>query len=379
MESMDSKNRQEKAPDAPIAKHFGVTLEELLAPIGEQGVGESVRHNGVYLTIKEARKSDDPTLPMGVWTHDLKVADWERVKETALQALTRKTKDLQLGIWLFEASLHLDGLAGIAPAAFLLQQLCARYWDHMYPEMVDGDVEFRTNPLSWINNKLTLVLQELPLTASNLDGDELNWDDWQNAQHYEKLQQQNKLKTPWKGPTTHDFKQRLSATPSEFIQQQLMHLVAAKQSMQGLETWLDNTLGDKSPSFSDFIAALKQMQTLWQQELQRRGIRFSATGDSDEPEDNQDDDGDDHGGDGGDGGDGGYSASGVLLNREDAFAALRRAADFLMHDDPHSIVPYLVYTACDWGNLSAPELYQEIFLRKGGQINVFDIMGIEAE
>lgn len=373
------------SPDEYIASHFGMTLSELLAPIGEQGVGESVRHNGVYLTIKEARQSDDPTLPMGVWTHDLKVADWARVKTTALQALANKSKDLQLGIWLFEANLHLEGLSGIAPAAFLLQQLCEHYWDNMYPEMIDDDVEFRTNPLSWINNKLTLVLQNIELTSASLDGDELSWNDWQNAQHYEKLQRQNKLKNAWKGPTTQDFKQRLSASSNEFIQQQLTHLITAQQGMDGLRHWLDDTLGDKSPTFSDFIGCLEHIETLWQQELQRRGITFTPSNEDASQDDRQGGNHDDQHGDGGNnqGGNGndgrGNTIPATLLNREDAFAALRRAADFLMQDDPHSIVPYLVYTACEWGKLSAPELYQEIFLQKGGQINVFEIMGIEAE
>ncbi|ASA57319.1 type VI secretion system protein TssA [Vibrio gazogenes] len=374
-------NPHPSSTEAYIASHFGMTLDELLAPIGEHGVGESVRHNGVYFTIKEARQNDDPTLPMGVWTHDLKVADWALVKTTAIQALANKSKDLQLGIWLFEANLHLEGLAGIAPAAFLLQQLCMQYWDTMYPEMLDDDVEFRTNPLSWINNKLTLVVQSFPLTCAELDGEELSWNDWQNAQHYEKLQRQNKLKTPWQGATTQDFKQRLAATASDFLQEQLAHVVSAQQAMTAFVDWLDEMLAAQSPTFSDFVGCLAQIETLWHQELQRRGLYFSSS-DDEAAGASLDPSGDAaHGeGDGGGGNDGqGGSSSGAIRTREDAFAALLRAADFLRRDDPHSIVPYLVYTACDWGNMSAPELYQEIFLRRSGQINVFDMMGIEPE
>ena len=69
----------------------------------------------------------------------------------------------------------------------------------------------------------------------------------------------------------------------------------------------------------------------------------------------------------------------VLRDRTDAFIALRKAAEFLMNDDPHSPVPYLIYTACDWGEKTAPDLYQELFLTKGGQLNIFEMMGLKAE
>jgi FtsP/CotA-like multicopper oxidase with cupredoxin domain len=38
-----------------------------------------------------------------------------------------------------------------------------------------------------------------------------------------------------------------------------------------------------------------------------------------------------------------------------AYAMLRSAAEFLVQDDPHSPVPYLVFKAIDWGRLGTAE------------------------
>ena len=50
-----------------------------------------------------------------------------------------------------------------------------------------------------------------------------------------------------------------------------------------------------------------------------------------------------------------------------------------MRHDPHSPVPYMVYTACEWGEKQAPDLYHELFLVNGEQLNIFEIMGLEVE
>jgi type VI secretion system protein ImpA len=89
------------------------------------------------------------------------------------------------------------------------------------------------------------------------------------------------------------------------------------------------------------------------------------------------DDGQEQNGSNGGGGNG--NNDGPIKDREQAFVCLRKAAEYLMKDDPHSPVPYLVYTACDWGEKAAPDLYQELFLIKGGQLNIFEMMGLNTE
>ena len=371
-----------QSPDNYLQHHLGYTLSELMAPIGENHVGDSVRNNGVYFNIKKARDADDPSLPMGVWTHDLKTADWQEVKQLALSSLAEKSKDLQLVVWLFEANIHLDGFAGVAPAAFLIQSLCQQYWDDMYPIMEDSDIEYRTNPLNWLNDKLTAILQRLPLTSSQLDGAEYCWNDWIKAQHNEKLKKQQQLPDNWHGLTPQIFKQRLVATQSEKLMQTYSINEDGLSAMKELQSWLDQCCGNDSPNLNDIITVLNDINVMFSGELQRRGINVAAEnmhmagGQASENSAEQGGNIPESAG-GGDGGN--FSSNGTIKDRTEAFVLLRKAAEFLMNDDPHSPVPYLVQTACEWGAQTAPDLYQELFLVNGGQLNIFELMGLEVD
>ncbi len=374
---------------AYMEHYFGYPMEALLAPIGETQVGESVRHNGVYFQIKEARREDDSSLPQGVWTHELKTADWEQVESTAIEALCHKSKDLQLGVWLMESKINRHGFAGIAPAAVLLRILCESFWDNMHPKMLDGDIEFRTNPINWINEKLSLKLRLIPITNTPLDGREFTWDDWDNAQRYEQLKLQHQGQIQWEGVTTDSFKQRLSATSKESLLALCGQLDDAIIAIDALILWLDQLCGNNSPSLSEITSLCNNISTMLVTELKRRGIDPSAENHTilfaGEDQQNHGEDGaNSNGGEGGNGGGGDNgddipltaNTNGVIRNRADAFAHLLEAAEFLMRDDPHSPVPYMVYTACEWGEKTAPDLYHELFLQKGGQLNIFEVMGL---
>ena len=361
--------------DDYIKEYFGVPLADLIAPVGENTVGDSVRHNGVYFNIKKARQADDPTLPQGVWRHELKIADWHEVQNIALDALCTKSKDLQLCVWLFESSVHLNRFAGVAPAATLLRQLCEKYWDNMHPQMVDGDLEYRTNPINWINEKITPRLRLFDITDTVLDGREYNWDDWENGLRYEQLRLQRKHSGDWGGPSPKAFKQRLAATHVTALKHLAQALHDGVVALAELQHWLDEKCAEQSPSLSDMSGLLKNIFAVIEDEMQRRGIRFAASADEQGGDDSPEDSTPPPAG----GGERGGGAGLTLQSREDAFVMLRRAAEYLMQDDPHSPVPYLVNTACEWGEKSAPDLYQELFLKQGGQLNIFEIMGLDVE
>lgn len=385
--SRDDESSAEQALVSPelnayIEHYFGHSLDELMAPIGESQVGESVRHNGVYFQIKEARRADDQTLPQGVWTHEMKTADWGVVEKTALNALCSKSKDLQLGVWLMESSINRYGFNGVAPAAVLIHALCQSYWDSMHPQMQDGDIEFRTNPINWINEKVALQLRLVPITHSALDGAEMSWNDWESAQRYEQLKLSQKNDVEWEGATSEAFKQRLAATSKTFLISQCKQLEDGCRAIDELVNWLNQQCGEDSPSLGEVTSLMKSVLSLSQDELRRRGVRFTTANEDNEESDtsaaNGNNDGHGSGAGSGNGGsDNGDFDLGPIKNRADAYAKLREAAAFLMNDDPHSPAPYLINTACDWGTYSAPDLYRYLFLEKGGQLSVFEIMGLD--
>jgi type VI secretion system protein ImpA len=42
-------------------------------------------------------------------------------------------------------------------------------------------------------------------------------------------------------------------------------------------------------------------------------------------------------------------------------------------------VPYLVFKAIDWGRLDTAELYRELFVENRGNLNIFDLLGVEVQ
>ncbi|MCP4117514.1 MAG: type VI secretion system protein TssA [Desulfobacteraceae bacterium] len=139
-------------------------LEAILAPIpGENPCGESLRYTPVYDEIQEARKADD-LLDQGEWQHEVKTADWPRAMELSLEALSTKSKDLQIAAWLMEALTHLKGFDGVMFGFQVFNGLFEKFWEPLYPEIDEGDLDYRVGPLEFLNDKLWLPIKQIPLT-----------------------------------------------------------------------------------------------------------------------------------------------------------------------------------------------------------------------
>lgn len=66
-------------------------------------------------------------------------------------------------------------------------------------------------------------------------------------------------------------------------------------------------------------------------------------------------------------------------DRAKLYTSLSRMADQLAQLEPHSPVPYLIRRAVAWGALDTAQLYSEVFVRCGGQINIFELLGLEEQ
>src|SRR5689334_23176024 len=120
-----------------------VDLDALLSPISEESPsGESLRYSGLYDQITEARRADD-TLNMGDWQTEAKVADFRKVIDLAVPALTSQSKDIQVAAWLSEALVKQYGFAGLRDSIKLMAALQENFWETLHPEIDEGDMEGR--------------------------------------------------------------------------------------------------------------------------------------------------------------------------------------------------------------------------------------------
>src|SRR3990172_3043508 len=145
-----------------------VDIDKILAPIpGANPAGEDRRYSQIYEDIKEARRADDP-LDRGAWQLDIKTSDWDKVKTVAIDVLIQKTKDLQIAAWLSEALIATDGFDGLATGLTIVYGFFKDYWDHVYPAIEEGDMEFRAAPLEFMNEKLVTLIKGIPITDSKV-------------------------------------------------------------------------------------------------------------------------------------------------------------------------------------------------------------------
>lgn len=342
-----------------------VPLDQLLEPIDAQHpAGSSARDGGVHQAILNARRADPPHLPQGPWQHELKRADWDTVVRLACDTLRCQCKDLQLAAWLLEAEIHRSGFAGLPPVLVLLSELLRRFGAELHPQDGDGGAEHRANVLRWINRKLLPAIKQLPLTATGEA--EFGWADretaWRNAQH------RPSAGAAPEGPSLEAVAEAMAQTPSEHHLAMHGHLRLALEALAELAQTIDASFEGERPSLAGLVSLLRQVSAAVETELHRRGLdpaRLPAPAPADPP-------------DPAEALPAPVAACIAASERAHAYELLEQAARILLQSDPHSPAPYLVQRAIEWGRLSTSELYRELFIRKGGQLNIFELLGLEA-
>jgi len=160
-----------------------IPIADLLAPIeGGNPSGVDHRYSGLYDEIREARRSEDSG--DWDWKPSAKAPNWEQVICISMEALTCKTKDLYISMWLAEALARTKGFPGVRDGLKLMRLIIDRYWDTLYPEIDDGDFEARACILTWLDRQLEIVIRELPITDS-LTGPGYSYNQWQESRRYE--------------------------------------------------------------------------------------------------------------------------------------------------------------------------------------------------
>ncbi len=134
-------------------------LEALLKRIpGENSAGPDLRYDSIYTEIKAARLGDE--------ANDIK-PDWRKVEKLAATALEKKSKDLQLCVWLLEALTRQHDFAGTGAGLACLARIIEAYWECLYPPTDPEDDEplaYRAGVMSWVTDKLAPILKGVPLT-----------------------------------------------------------------------------------------------------------------------------------------------------------------------------------------------------------------------
>ncbi|GAA0706539.1 type VI secretion system protein TssA [Dyella marensis] len=352
-------------------RRVGVPLARLLAPLdGPQPAGASARGSMGFRMIQQLRQSDDASLPMGAWAIEPRRANWPKVSQLAAGMLDTVGKDLQLAAWMLEAELHEGGYAALRPCFALLRGLCETWWDGLHPRE-DGDgYDARCNIVRWINEKLLNTIALLPLVED--DEHVASWSQWELAHYHERMRavHGNLPEEAQDAATLEDLQGLLARMDAGDLRGRHAEIGEGRAAIAAFEHALRERLGPETPPLGRLDEFLARIEALLRGELTRRGpaaLPPVAPMPFDEEADEQDEEGAPH------------AAGDLFGERERAYQVLAQIGEYLMQVEPHSPVPYLIRRAVAWGGLNAAELYREVFQKGGGRIEIFELLGGEAD
>ena len=344
-----------------------IELEELLQPISEENPsGESLRYAGTYDEISEARRADDD-VPQGEWRHELKTADYRRVIELATDALKNKTKDLQIAAWFSEALTKQYGFAGLRDSLKLAAGFQENFWETLFPEIDEGDMEGRANALEWLDRETALAVRRAPITA----GEGLSfWDfeeskkfdipenietlDSADQERYNELKEQAEKENRvtgarWRKAKTQtrrafceetvfildecwtEYENLNRVMEEKFDPNQLPGLNELKKTLDDIKTQVKKLLDEKKAEEPD--AADETFADANEGATEEIGKEGSATV---------------------------RSSKGAINSRQDALKRLTEVSEFFRKTEPHSPVSYLVSRAVKWGNMPLEQWLQDV-------------------
>jgi type VI secretion system protein ImpA len=248
-----------------------VDLETILAPLtGDQPVGEDLRYAPIYDEIKEARRADD-LLDRGDWQRDIKTSDWGSVIKLASEALSTRTKDLQIAAWLTEALVSTDGFPGLATGLQILNGFLQNYWEKVYPEMEDGDLDFRAASFEFMNDKLGVSITQIPLTdpavtqgysfikwqESREVGYETDTRDRYGSTDYHKATAREEKIAEGK-ITAEDFDAAVALSSLAWYESLAADLTLSQDEAKQLDALLDDKFGSQAPSLTQLLGAIEE-------------------------------------------------------------------------------------------------------------------------
>ncbi|HEY2384263.1 MAG TPA: type VI secretion system protein TssA [Terriglobia bacterium] len=354
-----------------------IEVQTLIQPVSSDSpAGESLRYSQIYDSIKGARREDDANAPQGIWQTKLKKADWKEVKSICLEALQKRSKDLQIGAWLLEACIHLDGFAGVADGFRVLTALSENFWDTLYPPLDPDDPELRYAPVSWIDEKLTLKLKLIAITRTE-DERSYTWADRELGIHQVKVAARDKTPVR-KGQDSGrllqtQFDASVNLTPNDFyidLREQLTNALEEAERFERVLVHFDkrqegalHQMKEMLRTILHFVSELLDVRGVdvkFEPFVEREDDSIREKSDRDTANDPRD-----------------YAISGPIRSRAQAYHMLAEAAEYLMRTEPHSPTPYLVKRAVAWGSLSLGELLQQVLRNPGELTEVARLLGLD--
>ncbi len=365
-----------------MATTFDLDLEALLAPLdGDNPVGIDLRNDdsatNPWYTIRDHR-GDARRAERDLETWDSSfggtppdpLPSWQALLDEALDALTTRTKDLEIVAYMIEALVRTDGFTGLRKGLQLANGLIERYWDTIYPRPDDGDPGSTVLSIAQLNGfggggVLLAPLRQVPIT--NDPGGEA-YALWQylEAHTLKTLPQDDQAKKLEKGAVSLDKIERsVAATPLDFFRATQSEIEQIQAELKRLDEQLEERLPSEfKPSFS---AIREQLQ-----DIQRavKTIAPADTSDADLTTESIAADGSPTPRAGG-------MVVGQVASRDDAFRQLTLIAEFFERTEPLSLLSEQIRKVVRLGRMNPQEYFSELIEDENIRRQMFKLVGLQ--
>jgi type VI secretion system protein ImpA len=329
-------------------------VDTLLLPVDpDRPCGEDLAFSPELDAIAQARKADDPSIEQGAWVTTLKEADWKFVANRCALLIETRSKDMQLAVWLAEASAKTGALRGLGDALLVIAALCERYWDGLYPQPDEDGFERRIGNLCWVAARVPQLVTECPVT----EGAAISMRDIEAARAHGAEAIAN----------VEAARSRTSKAYQAALLEDCKHCLAA---LGELEKAVDARLEADGPSFSAARSALQNLAHFVTPAASTTAVlpAAAAAGITDAapialmPAVA-----------------GAPAFAGAIASRAQALGQLRAVADFFRQTEPHSPVAYLAEKAAKWGEQPLHLWLKTVVKDAGALAHVEELLGIVKE
>jgi type VI secretion system protein ImpA len=357
----------------------GFDLAALLTPISaEAPAGSDLRQDyspdSFYYRLRDARseaRAAERAIDNGN-TDAAALPRWRAVRDLAIEALSERSKDIEIATWLTEALLRDDGLVGLAAGGRLLAGLAETYWDGFFPQPDEEGLDGRLAPvagLTGVGGEGTM-LQPLRRTLlfSRPDGTPFEfWDYLRSAETAaigDAERRQQRIDSGVLPFETVENEAR-AAGVAQFAR---LHDRAAEAAAawQALGQILDQRAGAEAPSTSQVRDVLQQIEDIAERFAPPQAGAPEAVAGAPSAEVV--------------GADRPAMAAAPradgLTSREDALRALAQIAEFFRRAEPLSPITYTLQEAVRRSRLTWPELLEEIVPDSTSRSAILSSLGI---
>jgi type VI secretion system protein ImpA len=299
-------------------------------------------------------------------------ADWKGVAHECSEALTSKSKDLELATSLTDAWARTEGFAGLRDGIRLVVALCDRFWDRLHPGY-DGqtiDLDSRAMPLNRLGGAVqtasacTIFTAPDPRDAGRPRA--FSWADHQNAVLVDERAIANKasadglLKLGF--VTGEEWLVRIKAVDAAVLHGVVGSIEECQAALGELRAVVEKRFdAETSPNLiaiADILGEIREHVSKHIPAPAVEPVAATAVEAGDAPASAP------------------QRTGGPPVSRDDALRRLEEVAEYFRRNEPHSPVAHLVERAARWGRMPLEDVLREVIPDQGALAKIMDTLGV---